>query len=184
MASPIERYKTDMASKITRKEKRKKIVSIAIALAILLVASVAVYYFVSKSNVTQSAAAKQRAADFYADFIHQINTNEDWAGFVDRYTTGEAKEDMSAAALELLNSAKNGSQYIVRLMSPIEAETHEIKGNRATVLVDFDLGERIVGDAEKLSVVRKYLTLEKIGGNWVISEIFDRSDRFDEAINN
>jgi len=183
MASPIERYKSDMASKTVRKDRRKKIASAAAALAILFVASIAAYYFTSKANITQSAAAQQKAADFYADFIHQINTNDDWTGFVDRYTVGKAKEDMSAAAVELLKGAENGSQYLVRLMSPVEAETYRIKGGSAAVLVNFDIGERIVGDAEKLSAVRKYLTLEKVDGNWFVSEIFDRSDRFDEEIN-
>jgi hypothetical protein len=172
-----------MASKTIHKEKRGKAVSIVAALAILFTAFLAVYYFTSKASVAQSEDVRQKAADFYTDFIYQINTNEDWAGFLDKYTTGEAKEKMSDRALELLHSAENGSQYIVRLMSPIEAETYEINGKSAKVFVNFDFGERIAGDAEKLSIIKKYLTFEKLDGDWVISEIFDRSDRFDEAIN-
>jgi hypothetical protein len=171
-----------MVIKTVRKGKRINIAGILSAIAILIVAGITAYYFISKENITQSAAAKQKAADFYTDFIYQINTNDDWAGFVDKYTVGDAKEDISAAALEILKSAENGSQYLVRLMSPIDAKTHEISGNSASVLVDFDLGERVVGDEENLSAVKKYLTLEKIGGDWFVSEIFDRSDRFDESI--
>jgi len=165
-----------------RKEKQSKVVGIVAAVAILILSGLAIYYFASRDKVVQSAAARQKAADFYADFIYQINTNDNWVGFVDEYTVGKAKEDMSGAAVELMDSAKNGGQYLVRFMSPIEAKVYETNGNRVTVLIDFDLGERIVGDAERLTVVKKYLTMEKIEGDWYVSEIFDRSDRFDESI--
>lgn len=183
MASSTERLKNGMAAKAARKEKKKKLISVAAALAILFAASIAAYYFTSKANISQSAAVEQKAAGFYADFIHQINTNEDWTGFVDRYTTGKAKEDMSAKAVELLKSAENGSQYLVRFMSPVEADSYDMRRDSATVLVNFDIGERIVGDAEKLSAVRKYLTFEKVDGEWLISGILDRSDRFDKELN-
>ena len=185
MTSPIEKYKADMASNKNLKKKNTKRTILSVLVAVMIISLIGVaYYFISaggrlereKLNVTV------KTTSFYNELIRQINTNEDWVGFIDEFAIGAAKEDLSRDAVLLLDSANQGGQYLVRFTSPLQISIYDINKDKAEVLVDFELGERMVGDPERMVIVKKFITFEKTDSKWRITEIMDRSENFDNAI--
>jgi hypothetical protein len=167
-----------------KKRKRNKNIIIVSALIFLIAAVGFSYYFIFAGNrlERQKLNLTVKTMSFYNKLVQQINTNKNWAGFIDEFATGDAKEDLSRDAVLLLDSANQGGQYIVRFASPLDVSIYNFSKDKAEVLVDFELGERIVGDPEKISMIKKFITFEKIDSEWKISEIMDRSDNFDKAV--
>jgi hypothetical protein len=140
------------------------------------------YYFVSKINAERESVIKQRATDFYTDFTHEMNTNENWVGFIDKYAIENAKESLSQDAILLIESSNRGGQHLGRLMSPISVRIYKMNSKSVDTLVDFSFGERRVGDPEQITDVKKFITFKRVGSEWMVSLISDRTERFNEAI--
>jgi len=117
---------------------------------------------------------------FYKEYMRAINTNENWTSLIETYTSGEAKELLTARAGIFINKAKIGEQRFAEVVSPIIVRFNKINPTQIQTLVDFEMEERIIGAMPKTYTIEKLLTWEKVGDRWVIIEDSDRSDRFSE----
>jgi hypothetical protein len=134
-------------------------------------------------NREKGPQSRKQSRVFYKDYIQAINTNLNWLGLVDKYARGRANESLSIRAVSFLADASHGSQHLADIASPITVRFYDFAPSKAEVLVDFETKQRVAGNPPQTHPVEKLLVLEKFDGQWFITEDFDRSERFNEWIN-
>lgn len=130
----------------------------------------------------EEALITQTVTSFYEDYLDAINKNTTWLEVINKYTTGRAKNQVSGYALLFLDDASRSFQHLAKLLTPIQTKILSWANKKAQVLVDFSISEAIVGVQPKTVLFKQLITVEKKDGAWFISELADRTEKFDEYL--
>lgn len=164
----------------------KKFIPISLVILFVLLMTLFIYRKPIQEQITASRNRIEivnTIESFYKDYIQAINTNQNWPELVQKYTQGRASEALSMNAVFLLESASIGSQHLASIISPIIVRFYDLTPESAKALVDFEMKQQVVGNPNQIAEVQKLLVLERSENRWIITEDLDRSDRFNEWIN-
>ena len=167
---------------LNKPETRRKIL---VGVIIALVVIIPFVYWKGWSRLQTAfdqIMVERTVKNFYRDFAEQINTNEAWEDFIEKYLSKSAETLMTGRASRLVYDAEHGSQHVFKFTSPVETKVYKLEDLMAYVLADAAYEESLIGGQPYDFVMEKFLTLEKINNEWKITADADRTASFNEYI--
>ncbi|MCL4406191.1 MAG: hypothetical protein M1586_00755 [Patescibacteria group bacterium] len=169
---------------LNKPESRKRII-IGIVIALAIIVPLSYWNGWSRLEAAYNKMLVDRTVkSFYDDFADQVNTNENWEGFITRYLAKNAETLMIGRASKLCYDAEHGSQHVFKFTTPIEVRLYKFSDSSAQVLVDAVYVENLIGGQPQEGDLQKLLVLDKINNQWRITADLDRTASFNQYVEN
>ncbi len=119
---------------------------------------------------------------YYYKYMQAVNNDIGWNELISDYTTSSASLVVAVDEKKFTSTSTSRGQYWISSSAPIALRIFSYSPAKAEILADGEYQISAVGYPPSNTRVRQLLILEKVNGRWYITDISDRTDKFNTFI--